>query len=93
MEATSMTTDREIDQEDVVHVYNGIQWNITQPEKRKEWHLQLIWMDLEIIILSEVKEKYISHIISRSNKNDTKGLIYKTETHRFQNQTYGLIGL
>ena len=24
-----------------------------------------------------------------NNKNDTKELIYKTETHRFQNQSYG----
>ena len=25
----------------------------------------------------------------KSNKNDTKELIYKTETLKFQNQTYG----
>ena len=37
------------------------------------------WMDLEIVILSEVKEKYcmISFIIL---KNGTNELIYKTET-------------
>ena len=45
------------------------------------------WMDLEIIILSEVsqkeKDKYhtISFICGRSKKkNDTNELIYKTET-------------
>ena len=44
-----------------------------------------IWMDLEIVILSEVrqteKEKY--HMISfiwRVLKNDTNELIYKTKT-------------
>ena len=43
------------------------------------------WMDLEIVILSEVsqKEKDKYHMISLISgilKNDTNGLIYKTET-------------
>ena len=43
------------------------------------------WMDLEIIILSEVSqtEKHKYHMISlkcRILKNDTNELIYKTET-------------
>ena len=49
------------------------------------------WMDLEIIILSEVrqteKDKYQLHVGSK--KNDAKRLIYKTKTHKFQNQYYG----
>ena len=40
------------------------------------------WMDLEIIILSEVRERQILYdIIYMWNlKNDTNELIYKTET-------------
>ena len=50
------------------------------------------WIDLEIIILSEVSQRegqisYITYV--ECNKNDTKGFIYKTETsHTFWNQTY-----
>ena len=44
-----------------------------------------IWMDLEIVILSEVsqkeKDKYCILLVCRIlKKNDTKELIYKTET-------------
>ena len=41
-----------------------------------------MWVDLEIIILSEVKERQISYsiICMWSLKNDTNELIYKTET-------------
>ena len=49
-------------------VYNGIlQWNTTQPQKRTEiMPFAVTWMDLEIIILSEVsqKEKDKYHMIS-----------------------------
>ena len=40
------------------------------------------WMDLEIIILSEVRQRQISwyHSYVESEKNDTNELIYKTET-------------
>ena len=39
------------------------------------------WMDLEIVILSKVKEKYFMiSLICRILKNDTNELIYKTET-------------
>ena len=44
-----------------------------------------IWMDLEVIILSEVSqvEKYIIwyHLYVDSNKNDTKEFVCKTETY------------
>ena len=41
------------------------------------------WMDLEIIILSEVRKTNIIcyHLDVASNKNNTKVLIYKTETN------------
>ena len=35
-----------------------MQWNITQPSKRMEyWNFTETWMDLEILILSEVSQK------------------------------------
>ena len=41
------------------------------------------WMDLEIIILSEVRQRktnIIYHLYVESKKNDTDELTYKTET-------------
>ena len=38
------------------------------------------WMDLEIVVLSEVRENK-HHLYVESNKNNTKELIYKTETN------------
>ena len=42
------------------------------------------WMDLEIIILSEVSQTKTNiircHLYVESNKNDTNELFYKTET-------------
>ena len=46
-----------------------------------------VMMDLEIIVLSEVRQRQKSHVITymgKSNKTDTKEFIYKTEKkHRF----------
>ena len=56
MEATSMSTDRWLDKEDVAHVYDSA------IEKNKIVSLSATQMELEIIILSEVsqgeKDKY-----------------------------------
>ena len=43
-----------MDKEDVVHVYNGIPFC-----HKKEWKMPFAatWMDLEIIILSEINQK------------------------------------
>ena len=70
-----------MDKEDVVYIhtleyYSAIKKNEIMPSGQP-------WMDLEIIILSEISqtEKDKSHIISyvESKKNDTNELIYKTE--------------
>ena len=73
-----------MDKEDVAHIYNGI---LLSHKKNEIMPFTATWMDLEMIILSEVsqteKDKY--HMISlicgiQFLKNDTNELIYKTET-------------
>ena len=55
-----MSTGRGMDKEDVVHIYNGILHSAIK--KNKMMPFAATWMDLEIIILSEVshteKDKY-----------------------------------
>ena len=58
-----MSINRGMDKEDVVHVYDGI---LLSHEKNEIMPFAATWMDLEMIILSEVsrteKDKY--HMIS-----------------------------
>ena len=63
--------------EDVVHVYNGIQLS----HKKEIVSFTATWMQLEIVILSEAREKQISYRITYmcnffNNKNK---LTYKIE--------------
>jgi len=37
------------------------------------------WMDLKIILLSEVRQRKTNTVLTRNLKNDTNELIYKTE--------------
>ena len=58
--------------------YSGIKKNETMP-------FAATWMDLEVIILSEInqtkKDKYhMISLICGTLKNDTNGLIFRTET-------------
>ena len=57
-----MSIERGMDKEDVVHIYNGI----LAIKKNKIMPFEATWMDLEIIIISEVsqseKDKY--HMVS-----------------------------
>ena len=70
-----------MDKEDVVHIHNGI---LFIHQKNKLMSLATIWVDQEIIILSEVSENKKNtiwdHSYVDSNKNDTKEFIHKTET-------------
>ena len=61
----------------MVHIYHGILLS----HKAKIIPFAATWMDLEIIILSEVRERQIYAITYVWNlKKDTNELIYKTET-------------
>ena len=67
-----------MDKEDVVYIYNGI----LAIKKNEIMPFAAKWMDLEMIILSEVRERQISYDITFmwNLKNYTNELIYKTET-------------
>ena len=54
MEATYMSTDRRMDNKDMVHIYNGILLNHI---KEQDMSFAATWMQLEIIILKEVSQK------------------------------------
>ena len=59
MEATCLSISRELDK-DVVHIYNGI---LPSHKEKERMPFAATWIDLEIIILSEVSqtERQISH--------------------------------
>ena len=78
-----------MDEENLAHMYNGILLS-----HKKEF--AITWVDIEIVILSEVsqteKDKY--HEISLTQgifflKKVTNEFIYKTEPHRHRKRTTG----
>ena len=76
-----MSTDRGRDKEDMVRIYNGI---LLSHKKNEIMSFAMTWMDLEIVILTEVSqtEKYKYHmilLICGILKNGTNELIYKIE--------------
>ena len=77
-----MSTDRWMDKEDVVHIYNGIllshknEWNnaiCSNMDGPKDYHIKWIKSDRERQILYDIS--YMWNL-----KNDTNELINKTET-------------
>ena len=70
-----------MDKEDVVHIYNGI---LFSHKKNEIMPFVATWINLEIVILSEVsqtqKDKYHMILIYvESKKKDINKLIYKTK--------------
>jgi len=54
-----MSIDRGVDKEDVVHIHNGL---LLSHKKNKIMPLVATWMELEILILNEVKsDRQISY--------------------------------
>ena len=49
-----MSIKRGVDQEDVVHIYT--QWNLLVIKRKEITAFAATWMDLEIIMLSEVSQ-------------------------------------
>ena len=54
METTWISIDTWMEKEDVIHIYNGILFSHKKNEQRP---FVAIWMDLEIIMLSEFKSE------------------------------------
>jgi len=52
-----MSIDRGMDKEDAVHIYNGL---LLSHKKNEITSFTATWMDLEIIILSEISQKKTS---------------------------------
>ena len=57
-----MSIDRQMDKEDVVHIYTMEYYSAIK--KNEIMPFAVTWMQLEIIILSEVSQKKIYHMIS-----------------------------
>ena len=75
-EVIKMSINRGLDKEDVVHICNGI---LLSHKKARNNAFSATWMDLEIIILSEVSQRQIlAHKCVESNRNDNNRT-YKTE--------------
>ena len=63
-------------------------------KKKEIMSFAAIWMDLEIIILSEVSQRKTNiigyHLYVESKKNDKMNVFTKQkQTHRHRKQTYG----
>ena len=77
-----MSINRWMDNEDVVYIYTMEYYSAIK--KNEITPFAATWMDLEIIIWSEVSQTKTNIIwyclYVESKKNDTSKLIYKTET-------------
>ena len=68
-----------MDKEDVVHICNGVLLSHKKPETMP---FATTWMQLEIIVLSEVRKRQIPYDITYmwNLKYDTNELIYETDS-------------
>ena len=86
-----MSIDREMDKEDVVYKYDGI---LLSHKKEGKMTVAATWIDLEIIILSELSQRKANsiwyHLYMESKKKIQMNLFTKQkQTHRHRKQTYG----
>ena len=80
-----MSTDREMDIEDVVHIYNGI---LLSP-KNEITSFVATWMDLETITVSEVRQRktnIIDHLYVESKIMIQMSLFIKHRHTDFENK-------
>ena len=71
-----MSNDTRMDKEDVVHIHNGI---LLSHKKSEIMPFAATWMQLEIIILSEVSQRKHGIIYMWNLKYGTNEPVYKTE--------------
>ena len=64
----------------MAHIYNGV---LLSHKNNEVMPFAATWMDLEIIILNEVRERQTYGIIYMGNlkKNDTNEFTYQTDSH------------
>ena len=89
-----MSTDRWVDKEDVVHICNGI---LFSHKKNETVPFAATWMQLEMIILSEVsqkeKDKYhmLSLICGIQNMMQMNLSMQQKQSHGYREQTGGRV--
>ena len=82
IEGTSMSVNRWMDKEDEVYIYTLEYYSAIK--KNEIMPFAATWMDLKIILQSEISQTKTNiiqyHVYVKSKKNDTNELIYKRET-------------
>ena len=83
-----MSIDRRMDKEGVIHIYNGI---LLHYKKNKIMPLAETWMDIEMIILSEVSHRRTNMIsvYVESKKLIQINFLIKQRHTDFENKIYG----